>query len=45
MIQLKAIDKSGKEYPKCQYMFYSLREAKKRYREGYGLKGKHLTWL
>lgn len=33
MIVLKATDIKGNEFPKMNYIFYSMREAKKRYRE------------
>ena len=42
---LKAVDAKGNEYPKMKCFFYSMREAKKRYRERYGLKNKRLQWL
>ena len=45
MIVLKAADSKGNEYPKTSYMFYSIKEAKKRYRDSYGLKNKRLQWL
>lgn len=41
MIVLKAYDLKGNEYPKMKYIFYSMREAKKSYREVHGLKGRH----
>lgn len=45
MIVLKANDLKGNEYPKIKYIFCSIKEAKKRYRDQYGLKNKRLQWF
>lgn len=40
MLVISAVH-AGKMYPQFIYMFYSKREAIARYKERYGLKGKH----
>lgn len=45
MKTLKAVDAKGNEYPKMNYLFYSMREAKNRYRDQHDLKNKRLQWL
>lgn len=32
-------------YPEMSYLFYSAREAEKKYREAFDLKYKRITWL
>lgn len=40
MLRLYAVC-DGRTYPTEQYLYYSRREAMARYREKYGLKGRH----